>query len=119
MENEIFIILFDPVVVLLREPILITRSVEQMLYLRIQLSIIDFDKLDGIGMETKEAAVACRVVKNLLIVARSGKGGGVWEVLRTACVRETYTDYFAGHHILECIQIAPAHSLEFVKVDKH
>ena len=61
MENEIFIILFDPVVVLLREPILITRSVEQMLYLRIQLSIIDFDKLDGIGMETKEAAVACRV----------------------------------------------------------
>lgn len=67
MENEIFIILFDPVVVLLREPILITRSVEQMFYLRIQLSIIDFDKLDGIGMETKEAAGACRVVKNLLI----------------------------------------------------
>ena len=83
MENEIFVVLFDPVVVLLREPILITRSVEQMLYLRIQLSIIDFDKLDGIGMETKEAAGACRVVKNLLIVARSGKGGGVWEVLRT------------------------------------
>lgn len=69
-------------------------------------------RMSGIATYTKQ-------VSKLLEGTRSGKGGGVWEVLRTACVRETDTDYFAGHQILECIQIAPAHSLEFVKVDKH
>ena len=100
MEYEILVIRLNPLIFLLREPILIARLMEQILYLRIQLCIIDFDELDRIGMKTQETMITCGIVQYFLIVARSGKRSGVREILRTARIRQTDTNHFTGDQIL-------------------
>ena len=70
-------------------------------------------------MKTKETAGARCIVQYLLIVARSRKRSSVREILRTACIRQTDTNHFAGDQILERVQITPAHSFELIEVDKH
>ena len=66
MEDESLVILFKTFIFRLREPVLISRFVQQIFDLSIELRIIDGNKLDGIGMKTKETTITCRVVKHFL-----------------------------------------------------